>query len=70
MSEQYLLRKIGKARVAHIWNVSVKDTVCRMASTGGLAVQHYTLADRPCGLPVCQHCKTVKARNEVNGRSA
>lgn len=51
----YLLRK--KARCAHIWRNG--DTVCRMASTGGLNLRRYVVAHMT-DLPICENCERIE----------
>ena len=53
---EYLIRKRRNGR-AHLWLYG--DTLCRMASTGGLNYRRYTVrADNP-GLPLCTMCKRI-----------
>jgi hypothetical protein len=44
-------------RPAHIWIGS--DTACRMASTGGLNIRRYTIADTRGSRDVCFMCRKV-----------
>ena len=59
---EYLVRKRGTGR-AHIW-LGV-DTLCRMASTGGLRPHRYRLANTHYGLPVCTMCLKVAKRDAI-----
>ncbi len=63
-SHGYLVRKPPKKRkVAHLWNG--KDTVCRMATTGGLALAKYHVVDsvHP-DEPICHMCLVNSAKNK------
>jgi hypothetical protein len=51
---QYLIRKRGKSRRAHIWNGT--DTACRMASTGGLKVEDFAVVESVGDMPICRMC--------------
>jgi len=57
-------RKKNKNRkiTAHIWSINNNDTVCRMASTGGLDTKNYRLSDENHNFRICQLCtnKMVK----------
>jgi hypothetical protein len=59
---EYLIRKRGTGR-AHLWMGT--DTLCRMASTGGLRPHRYTLNSSHCMLPVCQMCRNVAEREGI-----
>lgn len=53
---KYLVRKSGSGR-AHHWTGT--DTVCRMASTGGLSMKRYLVVDATGTRPICQMCASV-----------
>jgi len=57
----YLIRqtkgKIGKKAKAHYWDGM--DTMCRMASTGGLKIERYSVFDSPMEKDICTMCKSV-----------
>ena len=53
----YLIPQKGLKKRAHIWNGA--DTACRMASTGGLKMDRYTVSDMTEGREVCQMCQNV-----------
>ena len=61
---KYLIRtkggKIQRSR-AHLWDGI--DTVCHMASTGGLNLKKYGLSDDPCGHEICFMCELVSKQN-------
>lgn len=61
-SGAYLMRRSGGGK-AHHWTGS--DTACRMASTGGLAMREYVVADHPEGRPICQMCAHVRQSTSV-----
>ena len=50
----------GKKR-AHIW--IGRDTACRMASTGGLSMRKYMVADSPDERSVCYMCEVNFAKD-------
>lgn len=57
---RYLVRKTHRASkkpVAHLWKGD--DTVCRMASTGGLAVRKYVVLDDVGDMKICTMCYNV-----------
>ncbi len=56
MKYRYLKRR-HRPRVAHVWNGS--DTLCRMASTGGLRLEKYVVSERMDGLVFCSMCRTA-----------
>jgi len=56
----YLIRKQGKSKVAHLWND--RDTYCRMASTGGLNLKKYKIINYLNGYRICTMCNAVKER--------
>lgn len=49
--------KVKENTAAHLWNG--KDTVCRMASTGGLNLRRYKVFDNTCGKSICKNCLHV-----------
>jgi hypothetical protein len=51
---KFLVRAKGRVKAAHIWFQG--DTLCRMASTGGLVLSGYREHTTALGLPVCQMC--------------
>lgn len=60
---KFLIRKSGNNQKAHIWEDG--DTLCRMASTGGIKVSRFNLFDDDCGKDVCTMCN-----NSYNARSS
>ena len=57
---KYLVRTRGSRQVAHLWNGD--DTLCRMASTGGLSLRKYQVVDsQPPGSKLCHMCATTEA---------
>jgi hypothetical protein len=54
VSEQFLVRKRGLKPKAHYWNDG--DTLCRMASTGGLKLSRYSLRESNDGKEICWMC--------------
>ncbi len=60
LTQQYLVRK-RKAKAAHLWTGF--DSMCRMASTGGLKMEKYDLRDDAGELPICHMCQ-VNAQKE------
>lgn len=56
---KYLVKK-KKAKVAHLWTGA--DTICRMASTGGLNKGHSTVVERT-NLPICSMCDERAKQN-------
>lgn len=62
----FLIKKSPrKGKVAHWWNGY--DTVCRMASTGGLNKKHYKVVKKT-DLPICNNCKKVYVQNKIKER--
>lgn len=57
----YLIRKRGKSRTAHIWTGT--DTVCRMASTGGLKMENYEVSVGIGNRAVCPMCQNGQTAN-------
>ena len=56
----YLIRIKGARQVAHLWNGD--DTLCRMASTGGLTMRKYQVEhSRPPGSRLCHMCANTEA---------
>lgn len=52
----FLLSKKRKLRPAHHW--TGQDTICRLASTGGLNTDNYRLIDKLSpGHPICKMCQ-------------
>ena len=56
---EYLVWRNAKntKKRAHIWNRY--DTVCRMASTGGLNTKRYAIANDTRGFQLCSMCQKV-----------
>ena len=71
----YLVKRgsrAGNKWVAHLW--TGEDTVCRMASTGGLNRRRYLIAANPIhispsakktDLPICCMCQNVSEQHEL-----
>lgn len=61
---KYLLRKRGLSNPAHYWTGN--DTVCRLASTGGLKPGGFrVLDDAPDGRDICLMCQNNLKKLEV-----
>lgn len=54
VSNIYLIR-LRKPKVAHIWDGD--DTLCRLASTGGLDKDRYKSSATPNNLKICKLCE-------------
>jgi len=59
MELEYLVRKRPTGK-AHYWEGI--DTLCRMASTGGLQLRRYKVAANSGGRPVCHMCSNAKRK--------
>lgn len=59
---EYLVRKRGTGK-AHYW--LGLDTVCKMASSGGLNLKRYKL-ETYAGRAVCHMCKVVAERDGIS----
>ena len=57
---KYMKRKL----VAHLWDG--EDTMCKMASTGGLNVKYFDVFDEAKGCDVCKNCINVMELERVN----
>ena len=57
--DKFLVRK-KRAKAAHVWING--DTVCRMASTGGLSLRSYSVVTDKKGLPLCHMCESVSKK--------
>lgn len=60
----YLVRK-GIGGKAHYWDGS--DTKCRMASSGGLSMRKYVVANDPGGRLICHMCQQQQKKAVVTG---
>lgn len=58
----YLIRKRLNGK-AHHWDGS--DTKCRMASTGGISMRKYMVAESSCQLLVCHLCAEKLRKEQV-----
>ena len=58
----YLVRKTRSGR-AHVWLGT--DTLCRMASTGGLNTRRYLITSDKAYVPVCTMCRKVAAAQGI-----
>lgn len=57
---KYLVKRID--RPAHLW--TGLDTVCRMASTGGLNKNRYLVVENHAG-PICHMCASIWKRSYI-----
>lgn len=57
---QYLIKLRKKSKVAHLWTGN--DTVCKMASTGGLNTDDFQVIDET-NLRICKMCVTNDRKN-------
>jgi hypothetical protein len=60
--------KLHRKKAAHIW--TGRDTLCRMASTGGLNRKRYEVSDDPGERFICQICSGLDARMPNRKRPA
>jgi hypothetical protein len=51
---EYLIKRNGQRVTAHIWTGN--DTLCTMASTGGLRLSRFEIHDSPNGRKICTMC--------------
>jgi len=56
----------GQQKRAHIWVGD--DTLCRMASTGGVNAKKYTVSDETRGFQVCHMCMNLSNRHGTDAR--
>lgn len=66
-AQKYFVRK-RNPKIAHLWDG--EDTVCRMASTGGLNPDQHEVRSHHFGLSICGNCFSVtqrRLRNRANG---
>ena len=55
---EYLTKINKKAKCSvHVWDGD--DTLCRMASTGGLRMERFAIVQDKCGRKVCKNCINV-----------
>ncbi len=54
---KWLVRKSRKKTAIHLW--TGEDTLCRMASTGGLDLERYVIVSDDCGRNSCHMCLVV-----------
>jgi hypothetical protein len=58
---RWLIRNRGAKAKAHIW--TGVDTVCHMASTGGLNRSRYSVQDALGSRKICHMCQAVAERD-------
>jgi hypothetical protein len=57
---QWFIRRKGKKQAAHIWDGT--DTLCRMASTGGLKLSRFAVTDDKGEHDICHMCAVMQKK--------